>query len=260
MVLLVKLGLPVDCTLWESELAAQVHVTVPPTRTVSVAGAVEPLRTLVNTIPGPTVTAALAGSVTAVAWNVTGEPVSPVLVAVMVLEPAVPPSVTVAWVVPVASVVPLAGVTIAEPEVTNQLTATPDTPLPNWSPTFTWSGFARLELTTPVWLSPLTKASCVAGPGVAVAVNLTGDPVAPLKVAVAVSAPAVCPSVQFAVPIPLASVFPPGLIADPTADDAHVTDIPACGVPFNVTTTRKGLGRAVVTGAIWASPLAVLVF
>src|SRR5260370_26311312 len=102
MALLGKLGVPVDCTLWDSELAAQVHVTVPPARIVSTAGFDVPLCTLVNTIPGPTVTAALIGSVTAVAWNVTGEPVSPVLGAVTVFEPAGPPRVTVAWAVPAA--------------------------------------------------------------------------------------------------------------------------------------------------------------
>ncbi len=252
MALLVNVGLPVDCTLCESDIAAQVHVTVPPTATVSTAGFDEPLRPLVNTIPAPTVTAAVIGTVTAVAWNVTGEPVSPVLVAVMVLLPAVPPSVTVAWAVPVASVGPLAGVTIAEPEVTNHLTVTPDTPLPNWSLTFTWSGFARLELTAPVWLSPLTKVSRVAAPGVAVAVKVTGDPVAPLKVAVAVWVPAVWPNVQVALDIPMASVAPEfaGLTAAPVPEVAHVTVVPTCGVPLNVTTTRSGLARAVVTAPV----------
>src|SRR5260370_19307167 len=104
MALLGKLGVPVDCTLWDSELAAQVHVTVPPARIVSTAGFDVPLCTLVNTIPGPTVTAALIGSVTAVAWNVTVEPVSPVLRAVTVFAPPVPPSVTLARPVPAASV------------------------------------------------------------------------------------------------------------------------------------------------------------
>src|SRR5260370_38308146 len=115
MALLGKLGVPVDCTLWDSELAAQVHVTVPPARIVSTAGFDVPLCTLVNTIPGPTVTAALIGSVTAGPRNGTGEPVSPVLAAAAVFEPAGPPRATRASAFPTPSARPLPRCPIAHP-------------------------------------------------------------------------------------------------------------------------------------------------
>src|SRR5260370_35656084 len=116
MALLGKLGVPVDCTLWDSELAAQVHVTVPPARIVSTAGFDVPLCTLVNTIPGPTVTAALIGSVTAVPWNVTGEPASPGLGPVRGFGPAGPPRVTVARALAAPSPGAPAGRHLAAPE------------------------------------------------------------------------------------------------------------------------------------------------
>src|SRR5260370_42518079 len=97
-------------TVWLGE-PTHVHVTRPPTATVSTAGFWLPFRTLWKKMP-PTFPEALVGPVVAVAWNVTGEPVSPVLVAVMVIGPAVPPSITVVCAMPVASLVELIGLTV----------------------------------------------------------------------------------------------------------------------------------------------------
>src|SRR5260370_36171385 len=68
-------------TVWLGE-PTHVHVTRPPTATVSTAGFWLPFRTLWKKM-SPTFTEALVGTVVAVAWNVTGEPGRPVLVAAM---------------------------------------------------------------------------------------------------------------------------------------------------------------------------------
>ncbi len=113
---------------------------------------------------------------------------------------------------------------------------------------------------TACWALPLTSENAVAGPGVAVAVNVTGDPEAPLSVAVAVWVPAVCPSVQVAVAVPEASVMP-GFVMLATAPTAtQVTVSPCFGVPPTVTSTRSGFGSTVATVAVCASPLAVAAF
>src|SRR2546425_144111 len=126
--LLVKLGDPVDSTLCEPP--AQLHVTVPPTAIVSTAGFELRLRSLLKRIAAPTVVLAVVGIAWAVALNVRGEPVRPAWVAVIVIGPAVPPSVTVVWAVPLALLSALVGLTPAEPLVTCQPTAIPDTPFP----------------------------------------------------------------------------------------------------------------------------------
>src|SRR5260370_40957240 len=102
---------------------------------------------------------------------------------------------------------------------------------------------------TACWASPLTRENAVAGPGVAVAVNVTGDPEAPLSVAVAVWGPAVCPSGQVAVALPEASVMPGlGMLANaPTA--TQVTVAPCFGVPPTATSTRTGFRNTVATVA-----------
>src|SRR3989442_12924483 len=126
--LLVKLGDPVDCTLCEPPHA--VHGTVPPPAIVSTAGFELRLPSLLKRMAAPTVTLAVVGIGWAVALNVRGEPVRPAWVAVIVIGPAVPPSVTVVWAVPLALLSALVGLTLAEPLVTCQPTATPDTAFP----------------------------------------------------------------------------------------------------------------------------------
>src|SRR3989441_7973826 len=124
----VKLGDPVDCTLCEPP--AQLHVTVPPTAIVSTAGFELRLPSLLKRMAAPTVTLAVVGIGWAGALNVRGEPVRPAWVAVIVMRPAVPPSVTVVWAGPLALLIALMGLTPAEPLVTCQPTAIPDTPFP----------------------------------------------------------------------------------------------------------------------------------
>ncbi len=142
-------------------------------------------------MPGPTVTEAVVGTAATVAANRTGEPVSPVAVAVMVSTPVAPPAVSEAWASPPAPAADLAGATTVTPWSETHATVSPATPFPNWSLIFTTRGAANAEPVTAVWLLPLATASCVAAPGVPVAVNVTGDPVAPASVAVADWVPAV---------------------------------------------------------------------
>src|SRR2546425_13364450 len=110
--LLVKLGDPVDCTLCEPP--AQLHVTVPPTAIVSTAGFELRLPSLLKRMAAPTVTLAVVGIGWAVALNVRGEPVRPAGVAVIVIRPAGPPSGTGVCAVPLALLIALMGLTLAE--------------------------------------------------------------------------------------------------------------------------------------------------
>src|SRR5262245_30925715 len=72
----------------------------------------------------------------------------------------------------------------------------------------------------------------------AVALKVTGDPVAPSNVAWAVCAPAVGPSVQVVALIPSASVATEAGATDP-ADADQVTVTFSCGSPPTVTSTRS---------------------
>src|SRR5260370_1403008 len=74
----------------------------------------------------PASAGALVGAVVAGAWNVRGHPGSPGLGGVWGMGPAVPPSITVVCAMPVASLVELIGLTVAEPLVTCQVTPTPE--------------------------------------------------------------------------------------------------------------------------------------
>ena len=77
----------------------------------------------------------------------------------------------------------------------------------------------------------------------AVAVNVTGDPVAPVTLALADCGPAWSPSTQRLVLSPLASVWS---VPGPTAPAAalQVTATSGSGVPSRVTTTRRLEGSA----------------
>ncbi len=86
-------------------------------------------RALLKLIPGPTVTAAVVGIGSPVSWKTTLGGVRVLLVAVTEFE-AMPSSVSVAWALPLASVVSLGGMTVPPPVVACQLTVTPDLPLP----------------------------------------------------------------------------------------------------------------------------------
>jgi hypothetical protein len=105
-------------------------------------------------------------------------------------------------------------------------------------------------------LSPAAFASDAAAPGVAVAVNVTGDPVAPLNVALAVCEPETVPSVQALAATPFASVTADvGFREAPAVPVDQVTVEPAAAVPPSVTDTLSGCASACPTTAVWASPL-----
>ncbi len=138
--LLVKLGEPVDRTLWLTvPVAVQVQVTVPLTATVSTAGSEVRLRSLRKKL-FPTVTATVDGgpgggggdggsAAVAVAVNSTGEPVAPTTSAWASCEPTVEPSVQVAALIPSAFVCPDLGA--REPSSVDQVTVTPDSGTPS---------------------------------------------------------------------------------------------------------------------------------
>jgi hypothetical protein len=130
-----KLGDPDGVILWGALTeAAQVQVTLPPAATVSTAGKV-PFRTL-RKLLSRTVTLAVAGIAadsTAVAVKVTGDPSSASLAAVIVIGPAVPPSVTITSEIPLASLRSVEAERLAPVAV--QLTPTPATGFPNSSVT-----------------------------------------------------------------------------------------------------------------------------
>src|SRR5689334_13685045 len=109
--------------------------------------------------------------------------------------------------------------------------------------------------------TPTVLLAALAGPGVPVAVNVTGLPLtfwAP-TVAVSVLAPAASPSVQLPT---MATPFAP-VVADPPVTEpppdaiANVTPTPATGVPpASRTMTAGGVGTAVPTVTDWPSPAA----
>jgi hypothetical protein len=71
----------------------------------------------------------------------------------------------------------------------------------------------------------------------AVAENETGEPFAPLRVAVAVCDPETVPSVQAVVATPFASVTAEVGVREPPEVVAQVTVVPALAAPASVTTT-----------------------
>ena len=92
--LLVKPGEPCDWTLWGTlPVFVQVHVTVPPTATVSTAALADPLCPLLKTLL-PTVTAAVDGAGPPPASPPTGAPPPFGLVVVLPEQPASSASAT----------------------------------------------------------------------------------------------------------------------------------------------------------------------
>jgi hypothetical protein len=88
-----------------------------------------------------------------------------------------------------------AGEMLAPPAPAAQLTDTPTAGFPNESLTFTTRSEGNAVVPTADWASPETSAIDAAAPAVAVAVNVTGEPVSPAAVAVKVLVPAVVPIV-----------------------------------------------------------------
>src|ERR1043166_7371113 len=91
------------------------------------------------------------------AVKLTGEPVTPAEVAVMVLVVAKPGRVTVVWAVPSLMVGPLAGLTAPPAGVIAQNTPRPDTGAPDWVIT-TRSGLGSVVPDGPDCPSPLVLA------------------------------------------------------------------------------------------------------
>ncbi len=140
---------------------------------------------------------------------------------------------------------------------TAQFTVTPATPTFETLVTFTTMGAPSAVLTVPVWLLPeLTAMVVAADDAVPVALNVTGEPVSPATVAVAVCAPTVAPSVQLIV------ARPEALVTDVAADTlpppvtmAQFTVTPATGAADAlVTLTTIGLASAVLTVPVWLLP------
>jgi hypothetical protein len=85
----------------------------------------------------------------------------------------------------------------------------------------------------------------VAASGAAVAVKVTGDPVAPLRVALAAWAPDPVPRVHEVLAIPFASVVEDAGLSEPLAALVlHATVEVEEGTPFSVTNTRSGVGKS----------------
>ena len=234
-----KLGVPVDVTLCDApEEGAHVQVTLPPTVTVSTARLLVMFRTL-RKLLSRTVTSAVVGigaGSAAVAVKVTGDPSSPSLAAVIVIGPAVPPSVTT------TSEIPLPSVRSVETEgvapIAAQFTPTPATGFPNSSVTLVWSGSASAVLISPVCPVPSTSSNTAASPATAAALKVTVDPGTPATAAAAVCVPEVVPRVQLLLATPLASVaVEVGLRAPPAVAVDQFTVTPGVAAPSVVTVT-----------------------
>src|ERR1035437_1942514 len=100
----------------------------------------------------------------AVALNVSGEPVSPVAVALTVCLPTVEPSVQLVDATPVALETADATLTWPPPVRMANWTVTPATAFPPASWTITLSGVASVVFTRAVWLFPPLIAMLAAGP------------------------------------------------------------------------------------------------
>src|SRR5438309_646022 len=130
---------------------------------------------------------------------------------------------------PLRPVVIVSPVTLPPPESMAKETAAPETRLLYWSRTTTAGAVSTGVYCAAFWLSPALTATEAGAPACAVAPNTAG--VTPPPAAVADWAPAVVPSVQFALTRPLPSVImPPGVLNEPVAV-VHVTVTPDIGEP-----------------------------
>jgi hypothetical protein len=175
--------------------------------------------------------------------NVTGDPVSVPLVAVIVFEPAIVPRVQLPTVaMPLAFVVADAPVTAPPPVATANVTLTPLTTLLLTSFTITLGAVATAEPAVDDCPLPAFTEICVAAPAVPVAVNITGDPVSEPLVAVIVFDPAIAPNVQLpTVAMPLAFVVAVNPVPDPPPlATTNVTDTPETTLLFTSFTITLG--------------------
>src|SRR5690242_19903184 len=106
--------------------------------------------------------------------------------------------------------------------------------------------------------SPAFFVTFTGAPGVAVAVKVTGEPLRPPEVAVAVCAPAVSPRIHCAVAMPLPFVIELGVMEPPPLVTAQETVTPLTGLTPSVTSTESRRGRVDFTVSVWALPPAAL--
>src|SRR2546425_6298166 len=167
-----------------------------------------------------------------VAVNVKGLPLRPAAVAIIVFLPATTPSFQLPTAAsPFTLVEGVPPVSDPPPESTANVTVTPATPLPNLSVTRAVGGVATFVLTVAALPNPVETLRNLPPPAVAVAVNVTGEPVSPPTDAVAVWMPAVSPSVRVAVAMPFTSVSDvAGVIEPPPDATAHATVTPCTGL------------------------------
>src|SRR5439155_16095391 len=173
----------------------------------------------------------------AVEVKVTGDPVSPFTSAVAVCAPAVVPNVCVAVAIPAPFVNDDSGGLEPPPPVTAHVTATPDTGLLPASVTLTAYGVPSVAPMVSVWALPENNAIVVAVPPTAVAVKVTGEPVNPATVAVAVCDPVAPPSTRVAAAMPPPLVIELGVIDPPPVTTAHVTVTPGTALPSRCVTS-----------------------
>jgi hypothetical protein len=193
---------------------------------------------------------------TLVALKVTGEPESPVEVAVTVLAPADVPSVRVEDALPSEPVVVLVTDREPPPAVTAKATLTPPTALLLASLTITTKGLDSVVPTVALWLFPENRAMLDGDPAVPVALKVTGEPERPVEVAVTVLAPADVPSVRVENALPSEPVVV--LVTDrepPPVVTANVTLTPLTGLLLaSFTITTNGLDNVVPEVALCPFP------
>src|ERR1017187_8539557 len=132
-------------------------------------------------------------------------------------------------------------------------------PVPSWPMLSLPQQYAAPPAVRPqVWYQPAARlASVNAGAAApAVAVKLTGDPVSPLPVAVAVCGPGVAPSVQIIVATPSAFVTDVGApIEPPPVTAAQFTVTPGTTLAnASVIVTLSAVGRSAPPTALCPSP------
>jgi hypothetical protein len=170
------------------------------------------------------------GPATVVVENESG--VKPATVAVKVFVPTVVPEVIEAEALPAASVVAVAGVMEPPPAVDANVTVTPDLGFPTASVTTTLTQFAAVAPAMRFTGSVPAFAMFAAGPATVVAENVSGDPVSPAAVAVAVFVVSVLDTLNTVLAIPEASlVAVAGVTEPPPAVTANVTVVPDTALP-----------------------------
>src|ERR1043165_1684787 len=144
--------LPSGVMLWFTDPVAQAKVTIPPVVTAPTRG---------EKLLLPTVTVVVAPATSAV--NETGDPLTPLALARIVISPAEEPRVTVVVAIPEASVATDVGLTLPPPVTTCQVTVVPTTGSPP-SVIFTRRGEVSTSKGRPAWLSPSGAAFDIVAP------------------------------------------------------------------------------------------------